>query len=273
MKIAVITNEKRDPTLAYTAEVAKNLHSTGAKIFIVGGSTPIPHTVSCADIPEDADCVLILGGDGSIMRGALAAAKLNIPVLGVNLGRVGYLAEVDAHDLGRLAVLTAGEYITEERMLLEITCGGQTFTALNDAVISRRGAVQIAQLELSCSSGGTGMYRCDGIIVATPTGSTAYSMSAGGPIIDPAMSAICVTPVCAHSLFARPMVLSADEIVTIKGQSTKQGKQGSISLTVDGVEVMTPEAGMEITVRRSAEVVKFLRLGNTGFFDRLKTKL
>jgi len=268
MKITIITNEKRDPSLIYTKQAVETLCVAEAKVF--GYNLDVPKATPCTAIPKDTDCLVILGGDGSIMRGAMEGVEFGIPVIGINLGKLGYLAELDVHQIPMLANIAAGKYKAEERMLLEVECGGQVFTALNDVVVSRRGAVQIAQLELSCSSGGTGVYRCDGLIVATPTGSTAYSMSAGGPIVDPALPSICVTPVCAHSLSARPMVFSPNEIITISSQSKKQSK---LSLTVDGVEVLTPKPEQKIIVRRSANVVKFVRLSSTGFFDRLKTKL
>ena len=223
------------------------------------------------------NAVVILGGDGSIMHGALRAASAGVPIIGVNLGRVGYLAEVEVSNIISLARLISDDFHIEERMLLDITVGSHTMQALNDAVVSRSGTVQLVSLEVTSNGSplypNEGVVRCDGIIIATPTGSTAYSMAAGGAAVDPRLSCICVTPVCPLSLDSRPLVLSADREICVKNLSFSEGEAIQVILTLDGVQTLSIASDETVTVRRSDTVAQFIKLYDTNFFAKLTAKL
>lgn len=264
-QIAIITNPKRDVGGEVTRSVAAVLTNVGAQVHFD---------------PEKLDgmsAAVILGGDGSIMHSALRAARAGVPIIGVNLGRVGYLAEVEVGDISSLARLISGDFALEERMLLDVTVGNRTMQALNDAVVSRSGTVQLVSLEVISNAmplyPNDGIVRCDGVIVATPTGSTAYSMAAGGAAVDPRLSCICVTPVCPLSLDSRPLVLSADKEICIKNLSFSEGESIQVILTLDGVQTLEVASDDTVIVRRSETVAKFIKLYETNFFAKLTAKL
>ncbi len=223
-----------------------------------------------------ADCVLVLGGDGSVIKAASRAAAREIPVLGINLGRVGYLAEVERDALPSLILLCSGDYRVERRMMLDITVrrGGkivhQMQPALNDAVISNGAIAHMVDLSVSCNGQYLTRFHADGVIAATPTGSTAYSMSAGGSIIDPVLDCICLTPVCSHSLTARPMLLAPASVLTIQNICTRED---NTYLTVDGDENFKLLEHDVVEIRRSASETKMIRFGAHSFYMQLHRKL
>lgn len=221
---------------------------------------------------EKSDIVMALGGDGTIIRASKAAAVYGLPVCGVNLGRIGFLAAVEPDEIN-LAVenLLMGNYTVEERMMIEAQIvSGEKVTvvrALNDITVSRGNCHKM--IDVSIESGGEHLddFRADGVIVATPTGSTAYSLSAGGPIVAPAMEVFLVTPVCAYDLQSRSMVLTADDTLTLSAK----GKQPA-SVEIDGAEVA--QLGREdiINIVRSPQKVKIIKMGERSFLKTLRKK-
>ena len=230
-------------------------------------------------LTSGSDVVIVFGGDGSVLRTARIAAPLGVPLLGINMGRVGYMTEIEPAEIDRCRLLFEEGYRIEKRMMLsvEILRGGKTlvsYNALNDAVVSNGVISRMIQITLNCEKDGeqskVGSYHADGLIAATPTGSTAYSLSAGGPVIDPGIDCICVTPVSAHSLAARPMIFSPDSVLTLDdfGQS-----RGELYLTVDGRENVKLCAEDTVRISRSDICTKLIRLGKYQFFDLLGVKL
>ena len=216
------------------------------------------------------DLVIVLGGDGSIMRTANVCAPLGIPILSFNLGRVGYMAELETDELELFDEYLRGNYRIEERMMLSVTHGETTEYALNDAVISNGAISKMVALELYCNEEFVSEYHADGLIVSTPTGSTAYSMSAGGPIIDPSVGCLLVTPVCSHSLTSRPIVFSGDAVLAVKNIS-----QGPVDvyLTLDGGNNRSIPEGETVKIERSPVSAKLIRIKKDGFYSRLGKKL
>ena len=229
-----------------------------------------------------ADMVVVLGGDGSILEAARRAAPRGVPVLGINLGRVGYMAELELGELDLLsrlfAVDSAGNpmWHTETRSMLgvEILTAAREVRAsmygLNDAVITNGSIARIIDIELYENGRLVTGYRADGLIVATPTGSTAYSMSAGGPVADPRVSCFCVTPICPHSLAARPLIFPDDATLEIKNICQREKM---LYLTVDGRTNCELYRGETVRIVRSPLKTRLVRLRSYGFYDRLRAKM
>ncbi len=241
----------------------------------------LPDSICCAGYehaPEDelykiADVIITIGGDGTIIRFAKRAALDGKAVLGINAGRVGYLANIEQNEYSLLAKLKTGEYTIEERMMLHITVkeNGNVigeYEALNDAVITSGYISRIIDISASVD-GDIINYHADGLISATPTGSTAYSMSAGGPVIDPAMKCVCLTPICSHSLAAKPILISGDKEIKLKAYSKKRT---DIYLSVDGRKVTNIKPYTEIYLTRSQNIVKLVRINDRSFYRTLSFK-
>lgn len=281
---AVLPNPQKDLGLRVTRDAVAVLAGCGTTPILpqsmrdcLGEKLPS----SAMFVPDDAlfdrcDCAIVLGGDGSVIKAASACAEQKIPVLGINLGRVGYLAEVEPEELYLLSRLCRGEYRIERRMMLSVTVLRDNSEihrmpyALNEAVISNGAISHMVELDVSCDGQPVSRFHADGIIAATPTGSTAYSMSAGGPIIDPMLDCFCLTPVCAHSLTARPMLLSADCTLDIKNICRRED---NTYLTVDGSANFKLLLDDTVRIRRSAAVTHMIRFHENSFFSVLNRKM
>lgn len=216
---------------------------------------------------EDSELMIVLGGDGTIMHASHTAVKSGIPILGVNLGRIGYMAELEPTELDRLEKILNGSYTVEERMMLTVEYDGTVYPALNDAVI-RASTTHPAFVTLECDGQRVNTYVGDGLICSTPTGSTAYSVSAGGSVIDPRLNCIGVTPLCTQSLIARPLVFSPECTLTLRAEEGR-----SCILTVDGEDGIPLTAGKNVTVKRSETPLRMIRITDDGFYTVLNRKL
>ena len=223
-------------------------------------------------LPADLwDCIVAIGGDGTIMHVAKQAAHNGIPVLGVNSGKLGFLAGMEMDETHRLQALVDGAYDTEERLLLDVCVDGATYLAMNEAVVSRGALSRLVDLNVCVDERDVMRYRADGVMVATPTGSTAYSLSAGGPVVDPRVPCMVLTPICPHTLYARSYVLPADSTLCIDTVNTKD----STFLTVDGETEVPLPLGGKVQVKRSALIARLIRLQTQtrSFYDVLDKKL
>ena len=242
----------------------------------------LPDNICCSGYehaPEDelyniADVIITIGGDGTIIRFAKRAARDGKPVLGINAGRVGYLANIEQNEYNLLSKLKTGEYTIEDRIMLQITVkeNGNVigeYEALNDAVISSGYLSRIIDVTASVDGGDVITYHADGLIAATPTGSTAYSMSAGGPVIDPTMQCVCLTPICSHSLAAKPILIGGNKEIKLKAFSKKRT---DIYLSVDGRKVVNVKPFTEIYITQSPNVVKLVRINDRSFYKTLSLK-
>jgi NAD+ kinase len=234
--------------------------------------------VSEGDLVRRVNVVVVFGGDGTILRAARAAAPQGIPILGVNLGGFGFLAEVSGPEVeGALHRLLEGDYQLDERMMLhaQVEREGkpvQEFLALNDIVVTKTGYARLLKLRTFVNGEHLATHLADGLIVATPTGSTAYSLSAGGPIVHPAVDGIVLTPICAHTLNARAVVVSGGDTVAIRVAPMGAPPPPPI-LTVDGQEGFPLQEDDEVRVERSPHRTRLVRLGRAGFYSLLRAKL
>lgn len=225
---------------------------------------------------REMDVIIVLGGDGSILSAARYCLSSGIPILGINLGRLGYMAEMEADEIDMLSKLFEGDYRIEERSMLDVSVyrkGKQLVnraSALNDAVISNGSIARMVDLELSEGETVVTSYRADGLIFSTPTGSTAYSMSAGGPVIDPKMKCICVTPICSHNLAARPIIFSDDAVLSVLNICDREK---SLYLTLDGKVNFEIYRGDSVKIKRSESVAKLIKLKERGFYNTLHSKM
>jgi Predicted sugar kinase len=217
----------------------------------------------------------VLGGDGTMLAAARIVGDREIPVVGVNFGFLGYLTDFTLDEMfTALDSVRAGRFEVDERMMLEaaIVRKGERIIlrrALNDVVINKAGTARMIELECQINDAYVNQFRADGMIVATPTGSTAYSLSAGGPIVHPSLSAIVLTPICPHMLSNRPFVVSSDSVVTITFKHVIK----EVRLTIDGQHAVDLHSDDQIEVRQSQSVFSMLRPPNRNYFEVLRTKL
>lgn len=274
LKILLVPNPVRDNDLAVTSTVSEFLQNYGAELRCTEALGRIP-IVSPSEGAQWADIAIVLGGDGTILRFSYQAALYNLPILGINCGNLGYMAEINGDHPQFLKQLFTGQYITEDRMMLTarvIREGKEAFCfdCLNDAVVSYGQLPHLVSFKLYDRGQAFASYNADGMIFSTPTGSTAYSLSAGGPIVDPVLKAILATPVCAHSLTARPMVFSADAILSLKVGSQKKGEA---YLTFDGGQNYLLRTGDIIEASVSSLITRLIRFSYAPFGMVLSAKL
>lgn len=235
--IVIIPNKLKDTDFSVSCKVAQFLTSRGASLFIEEkyGTDLSGYATVCHDIPNEAELIVVIGGDGSIIDASVPAIEHDLPVIGVNLGNVGYLAEIEPCNINQLERLFSGDYSIEEKMLLSVALvrrGEQIESdrfALNDVIISHETYLGLAELSLTDTNGATVKYRADGLILSTPVGSTAYSLSAGGPILSHDIDSILATPICPHSFFNRSVIFNPSEQLVI----CNNGKD-TLNITVDG---------------------------------------
>jgi len=220
---------------------------------------------------DDVELYIVLGGDGSIMRAAHIAAKKDVPILGINFGRVGYMAELEADELELIDNYFSGNYTIEERMMLDVTTdSGEEHLALNDLVLSNGTVSKMITFSLFNKGEIIRTYNADGIIISTPTGSTAYSMAAGGSIIDPSLDCIAATPVCPHSFSAKPIIFSGDAQLQIRNDTDRNIP---VFITVDGGENLEIKYNESVYIKRSCITTKLVRIKNESFYRTLSNKM
>ncbi len=278
MVIELCSTLVKDPDLVYTDKVVKTLLSHGETVWMDEELSGRFEGINYGVCPSP-DMLIVLGGDGSIMKAGRRAAVLGVPILGIDLGRVGYLAELSPDDVEGLISVLEGNYTVEKRMLLEVRSvkeeksGHEGRIAINDVVLSHGRLSRLLDTEVFCNGSSLGRYRSDGFIVSTPTGSTAYSLSAGGPVLSPELKGICLTPICPHSLTARPIIVPDDSEIEIKYVSPSDS---FAHLTVDGNEAEMLKCGESLLIGRSSLTADFVRVGRDkvkNFFDVLREKM
>ncbi len=277
-RIAIIPNDGKDIGLGNTIRVAESLAGR-AEIYMDKEYSVIERGVRFVSKDElcgICDAVVVLGGDGTILSVAAECAKKKTPVLGINLGKVGFMTEIEIGNMDdALTKLLSGEYETERRMMMRVerrsSEGLDVFHALNDVVTAKTAEVQLINVELFSDSQLVNRYTADGLIIATPTGSTGYSISAGGPVVDPNMSLFVATPICAHMLSVRSAVLSDRHKIRVRLDGTVSGGKGII--TADGDVKGFMSAGDEIIITKSEYELELIKIGKQSFFETVIKKL
>ena len=229
-------------------------------------------------LPLDVDCMIVLGGDGTMLQAAWDVKKRNIPLIGVNLGTLGYMTEIELSGLEEsLDRLMEGRFSIESRMMLHgsVLCGGQKVEdwALNDIVISRRGSLQIIKFNILVNGQFLNDYNADGVIITTPTGSTGYNLSAGGPIVEPKARLIMITPICPHTLNQRSIILSPEDVIEIEIPEGREGRDQLVEVNFDGSHMIPVKTGDRIRIARSEKTTDFILLNQVSFLEVLHKKM
>lgn len=271
--VYVLMHDQKPNIEEIAATIAEKLHKAGIRVCAEPWLFDrMQHAgMQVFDSCESSGCeaILSVGGDGTLLRANSLSMQLDLPLLGVNIGRVGFLAELEMDQLEKAFEKLAGnEYTIQERMMLKLSLGNQTAYALNDVVVSRGGYARLIGMDAYVDQDLVGHFIADGLIVSTPTGSTGYSLSAGGPIICPEVECMLLTPVCAHSLQHRPVVTSASQTVVIQLTEAVQAM-----VSVDGQEIFTLHANQTLTVTRASCPARFVRLEPRSFFSTIRIKL
>lgn len=269
----IITNKLKDRDYKITNEIRTYIEEHGKKCILSEKDSEghiIPGTV-----PEDAQCGLVLGGDGTLIRAVRDLGKCNMPLLGINLGTLGYLTEVELKDFRQaLDQLFAGDPDIEDRMMIEGVFGrGRRDLAVNDIVLTREGKVRIVQFNLYVNGTLLNTYLADGVIISTPTGSTGYNLSAGGPVVEPTARIIVITPICSHALNTSSVVLSADDMIEVEVCEGRYGRQEQVSLCFDGAEQTTLVTGERVCIRRAPETARLIKLSRESFMKTMRKKM
>lgn len=278
--IGIFTNSQKDPGYVFTEVLIRNLAEMGATVIVpeaVIGLIGFSHaSVKPGNIPEGSDIVICLGGDGTFLKTARMAYKTGIPILGINLGRIGFLTDIDKNDIKTAAkCVISNDYKLEERMMLdlEITRDGEIIgndTALNDVVISRGALSRIIHVKTFINDTFVDVFPGDGLIVSSPTGSTAYSLSAGGPIVVPDTEIIIITPICPHILYTRSFVTDSSRVIRA---IVEEDCEHEAMVTVDGQKGYEIRGGDVITIRNSRHRTKLIKCGSNNFFSILRNKI
>ncbi len=279
-KITVVSNIKKDPTQNFTHKIIEYISHFADVIWLdeklAYNSPDKVFYTDAKSLFSDTDAVITIGGDGTILRIATDICRKHIPVLGINLGRVGFMAELETNEIGLISNLFKNRFVIEPRMMLDVDVIREgevkySFTVLNEAVIMHGSVSKMIELQLECNGGCISSYNADGLILSTPTGSTAYSLSAGGAIVDPSFECIQVTPVCAHSLYnSRPVIFShASELfVSSVGKADED-----VYLTLDGRENVLLLYKDVVSIKKSKYTTDLIKIKNTHFYDTVYNKL
>ena len=281
--IGVIVNKEKDEGLKYTKKLVETLLSKKIEVNISSDmvnelqlNSVVNPSLDEDDVLENSEIIICLGGDGTFLRIARLAYSFDKPILGINLGTLGFLTEVDKNDIGSsIDKLLMGEYRIEERMMLEATIMENDRlvaqgVALNDVVISRVALSRILHLNTYINNDFIDSFPGDGLIISSPTGSTAYSLSAGGPIVEPDVNMIIITPICPHILYSRSFVTTGDRVVKVV---VEENYLNNAMVTLDGQKGYKISGGYSIEIKKSPHSVKLIQLNNRNFFHVLRNKI
>lgn len=280
-KFCIIANRDKDENLAFTNQIIEFLIQNQCQVVVANEATDSFHYTDSSSIPIDTECVIVLGGDGTILHATHDLLHFNIPILGVNLGTLGFLAEIEMHNIRQaFSHLIQDQYQVEERMMLGATFESEHYdassyeinVALNDIVITRSGFSRIICVGIYVNGYWVQDYRGDGVIISTPTGSTGYNLSAGGPIVTPKSEMMIITPICAHSLNARSIVVSESDTIEVVIRESKKTQKEEAIATMDGERAINLSARDRIIIRKSEMKAKLIRMEKYCFFDLLRSK-
>jgi len=280
--VGLVSGRQRPGTREFAESLITKLHNAEVEVLLdpntaqscLGQYEQLPQK----ELVSQADMVIVMGGDGLLLKVARLAGPAQVPVLGVDLGSFGFLAAVQPTVvLDRVDQLLAGEYHIHERLMLAVEVQREDevtsrFIGLNDAVISRIYPRRMVRLDTQVNGERVAVYPADGLIVATPTGSTAYSLSADGPLVDPDLDCLILNPICPHTLYLRPLIVDDDSVVTVRIER-RHGESVTVRLSVDGQEDVEATSEDLVVIRKAPCRARLVRLDRDSFFERLHTKL
>lgn len=277
----IITNSFKDAGLELTGKLKKYIETKGGSAisFISTGEEAEKAAPKNEEIPDNTEGVIVLGGDGTLIRAASSLVKSNLPLIGINMGTLGYLCELEAKDaFSAVDVLMKDNFLIENRMMLDgygIKAGSKVAAsvALNDIVIHRTGSLSVVNLIVYVNGEYLNTFHGDGIIISTPTGSTGYNMSAGGPIVDPKAQMILITPINAHNLNSRSIVIGARDEVTVEIGKRRSQKDETVEVSFDGDNAVKLEVGDKFIVHRAKDTAKICKFSKESFLEILRRKM
>ncbi len=277
-RFCIVTNKNKDRDLKLTYYIKEYLEQRGKICEIAKERTEEdPLLISrkhLSVIPEDTEICIVLGGDGTMLQAARSIAYMDIPLVGVNLGTMGFLAEVEENAIDdALDRILKGEYVIEDRMMLRGALEGKKDYSLNDIIVTRYKGITTISYNVWVNDQFLCSYSADGLIVSTPTGSTGYNMSAGGPIIEPLANMILLTPVCPHSFNSRSLVFSPGSKIVVELTQGHDGQKQKAIVSFDGGGTQLMETGDKIEIKMSKKTTKILRLNEVSFLDVISKKI
>ncbi|MBR1670811.1 MAG: NAD(+)/NADH kinase [Butyrivibrio sp.] len=276
-KFCIIANKNKDRDYRLTNHIIEYLDKCGKECVIAADKTTDDDIFvlrkHLSIIPEDADLCIVLGGDGTMLQAARSIAYQDIPLVGVNLGTMGFLSEVEEASVDEaLGRILAGDYVIEDRMMLRGALEGKKDYSLNDITVSKYQGITTIGYNIYINDQFLCSYYADGLVVATPTGSTGYNMSAGGPIIEPLANMILLTPICPHTLNSRSLVFSPGTRIEVEILPGHDGQRQQAVASFDGGGTQLMETGDRIEIRMSKKTTKILRLNRVSFLDVISKK-
>lgn len=276
-RFLIVTNDGKDTEHAVTRQVTELLSAAGKQCVLCKKDEQ--KKIIRDSVPEEIDCAVVIGGDGSLIEVARLFWDKAIPILGINMGTLGYLTEVEVGGIEEaVGQVIRGDYVLERRMMLEgIFRDGsgnvRSDVSLNDIVVSRKGELHIIHFRLYVNGELLNDYEADGVVLSTPTGSTAYNLSAGGPIVEPTASLIVITPICSHALNTRSIVLSSEDEIEIAIGPGRNGSKEEVYVAFDGADTISLKTGDRVKVRRSDASATIMKLSKVSFLETLRRKM
>lgn len=278
-KFVIVSNMYKDPELKISNQIAEYIKVKGAEAINLLQFTPDVERFedfAYDKIPEDTECIIVLGGDGTMIRVVRKTRRMNIPVIGVNLGTLGYLCELDKENMYyAIDKILEDKYIIEQRLMIKGYRKGEENgrTALNDIVVHPTGVLAILRLNVYVNGQFLTTYDGDGVLISTPTGSTGYNLSAGGPIIEPGANILALTPINAHNLNSKGIILRAEDVIEVELVPRRSNKEDTAHISCDGDHFATLKAGERFVIERAVHTIKICKVNKQSFLETMRKKM
>ena len=278
-KFVIVSNLYKDPELKISNQIAEYIKVKGGEAINLLQFTPDVERFEELDfskIPADTECIIVLGGDGTMIRVVRKTRRMDIPVIGVNLGTLGYLCELDKENMYyAIDRILEDKHIIEQRLMIKGYRKGAENgrTALNDIVVHPTGVLAILRLNVYVNGQFLATYDGDGVIISTPTGSTGYNLSAGGPIIEPGANILALTPINAHNLNSKGIILRADDVIEVELVPRRSNKEDTAHISCDGDHYATLKAGERFMIERAVHTIKICKVNKQSFLETMRKKM